>query len=37
MGALLKEAYEAQLEGEFDELEGALTWLAAKTGVNGAD
>lgn len=27
MGKVLKKAYEAQLDGEFDTLEGALTWL----------
>jgi tRNA nucleotidyltransferase (CCA-adding enzyme) len=28
MGELLRQAYEAQLDGHFDTLEGALEWLA---------
>jgi tRNA nucleotidyltransferase (CCA-adding enzyme) len=27
MGKVLKEAYEAQIEGDFEDLEGALQWL----------
>lgn len=30
MGALLEEAFEAQIEGQFSDLEGALKWLKGK-------
>jgi len=30
MGAILDRAYEAQIEGEFEDLEGALRWLEAQ-------
>jgi hypothetical protein len=28
LGALLKEAYSAQLDGEFTDLEGAMKWVS---------
>jgi hypothetical protein len=30
-GSLLSEAFEAQLEGEFADLDGALKWLEGRT------
>ena len=30
MGRLLKEAYDAQLDGEFETVESGLTWLKAR-------
>jgi tRNA nucleotidyltransferase (CCA-adding enzyme) len=30
MGCLLKEAYDAQLDGEFETVESGLTWLKAR-------
>jgi tRNA nucleotidyltransferase (CCA-adding enzyme) len=31
MGEILRRAYEAQLDGAFDDLDGALAWLRAQT------
>jgi hypothetical protein len=30
LGALLKEAYSAQLDGEFSDLDGAMKWAAQR-------
>jgi tRNA nucleotidyltransferase (CCA-adding enzyme) len=30
LGALLKEAYSAQLDGEFTDLEGAMKWVSER-------
>jgi len=37
MGALLKEAFEAQLDGLFFDLPGARQWMGQRLGVSGVD